>query len=83
MMKFAWDNYVKYAWGENELRPISKVGHSASIFGQNRMGISIIDSLDTLFIMELNDEFKVAAEWIKTKLNFNLVRSISIDTVVG
>ena len=24
MAKFGWDMYVKYAWGANELRPLSK-----------------------------------------------------------
>lgn len=43
MMKFAWDNYKKFAWGANELRPVSKMGHSASIFGSGRTGASIID----------------------------------------
>ncbi|KAG7276043.1 hypothetical protein CRUP_038499 [Coryphaenoides rupestris] len=27
MMKFAWDNYKRYAWGKNELRPLTKNGH--------------------------------------------------------
>ena len=38
MTKEAWDNYKTYAWGENELRPISKKGHSAGIFGTTKMG---------------------------------------------
>ena len=38
MTKEAWINYKKYAWGENELRPISKKGHSAGIFGTTKMG---------------------------------------------
>ena len=38
MMKEAWVNYKEYAWGENELRPISKKGHSAGIFGSTKMG---------------------------------------------
>ena len=33
MMKHAWDGYANYAWGKNELRPVTKRGHSASIFG--------------------------------------------------
>ncbi len=41
MMEHAWSNYVKYAWGMNELRPISKQGHSASIFGSSAMGATI------------------------------------------
>lgn len=38
MMEHAWQNYVKYAWGENELRPVSKRGHSPGIFGKTKLG---------------------------------------------
>jgi hypothetical protein len=31
MTLFGWTNYEKYAWGENELKPISKIGHSAGM----------------------------------------------------
>uniref|UniRef100_A0A8C4RKK5 alpha-1,2-Mannosidase n=1 Tax=Erpetoichthys calabaricus TaxID=27687 RepID=A0A8C4RKK5_ERPCA len=34
MMKFAWDSYKHYAWGSNELKPISKQGHSSNLFGK-------------------------------------------------
>uniref|UniRef100_A0A671V381 alpha-1,2-Mannosidase n=1 Tax=Sparus aurata TaxID=8175 RepID=A0A671V381_SPAAU len=33
MMKHAWDSYRRYAWGSNELRPVSKQGHSSNLFG--------------------------------------------------
>jgi mannosyl-oligosaccharide alpha-1,2-mannosidase len=39
MMKVSWNNYVTYAWGENELRPVSKKGHSAGIFGTTKLGL--------------------------------------------
>lgn len=29
MMKLAWDSYVRYSWGANELRPLSRIGHNA------------------------------------------------------
>ncbi|XDV39618.1 hypothetical protein PO909_008829 [Leuciscus waleckii] len=32
MMKFAWDNYKSYAWGKNELRPLTKNGHIGNMF---------------------------------------------------
>lgn len=38
MMQHAWKNYVRYAWGENELNPISRTGHSAGIFGNSKLG---------------------------------------------
>uniref|UniRef100_H2T426 alpha-1,2-Mannosidase n=1 Tax=Takifugu rubripes TaxID=31033 RepID=H2T426_TAKRU len=65
MMKFAWDNYKLYAWGKNELRPLTKNGHIGNI------GASIIDSLDTLYIMGLMDEYNDAKEWVKTSLDLN------------
>lgn len=38
-------------------------------------GASIIDSLDTLYIMGLMDEYNDAKEWVKTSLDLNSVRS--------
>lgn len=75
MAKHAWDGYVKYAWGDNELKPISKKGHSASVFGKTKLGATIVDSLDTLYIMGLHDEFNQAREWVELSLNINEVRS--------
>lgn len=37
-------------------------------------GASIIDSLDTLYIMGLMDEYKDAKEWVQTSLDLNSVR---------
>ncbi|KAM7421305.1 hypothetical protein PAMA_015450 [Pampus argenteus] len=70
MMKFAWDNYKQYAWGKNELRPLTKNGHIGNMFGGLR-GASIIDSLDTLYIMGLMDEYNSAKEWVQTSLDLN------------
>lgn len=39
-------------------------------------GASIIDSLDTLYIMELMDEYNDAKEWVKTSLDLNSVRKL-------
>jgi mannosyl-oligosaccharide alpha-1,2-mannosidase len=71
MMRHAWSNYVKHAWGSNELRPISKTGHSASIFGTLSLGATIVDALDTLYVMEMMDEYKMARDWIAQNLNFD------------
>uniref|UniRef100_A0AAQ5XV19 alpha-1,2-Mannosidase n=1 Tax=Amphiprion ocellaris TaxID=80972 RepID=A0AAQ5XV19_AMPOC len=70
MMKFAWDNYKRYAWGKNELRPLTRNGHIGNMFGGLR-GASIIDSLDTLYIMGLMEEYNDAKEWVQTNLDLN------------
>ncbi|XP_046392272.1 mannosyl-oligosaccharide alpha-1,2-mannosidase IA-like isoform X2 [Ischnura elegans] len=71
MMKHAWDNYVRYAWGKNELRPLSRRGHSASIFGSASLGATIVDGLDTLYIMGMEEEFNQGREWIANNLDLN------------
>ena len=60
----AWKGYKEYAWGEDELRSITK--------GSSRwfnLGLTIVDSLDTIYIMGLKDEFKEARDWVEKSLN--------------
>ncbi|RWS12991.1 alpha 1:2 mannosidase precursor-like protein [Dinothrombium tinctorium] len=65
MMKHAWDNYVTFAWGQNELKPLSRE--------------TIVDAMDTLYIMGLRDEFNNASKWVEEHLNFD---DISADISV-
>jgi len=69
MMKHAWDGYETYAWGKNEVKPISKRGHSASIFGSASMGATIVDGLDTLYIMGFMEEYKRGRQWVADHLD--------------
>ncbi|XP_031480391.1 mannosyl-oligosaccharide 1,2-alpha-mannosidase MNS1-like isoform X2 [Nymphaea colorata] len=66
-MIHAWTSYEKYAWGQDELQPQSKSGTN-SFCG---LGATIVDSLDTLYIMGLDKEFQKAKEWIAHSLDFN------------
>ncbi|CAH8873117.1 unnamed protein product [Trichobilharzia szidati] len=78
MMKFAWDSYATYAWGSNELKPVSKSGHLPSVLGNIPLGASIIDGLDTLYIMNLNKEFNAAVKWIESSLDFSQPSVVSV-----
>lgn len=71
MTKHAWHGYATYAWGFNEVRPVSKMPHTESIFGGEKLGASIVDGIDTLFIMGLNEEYLAARTWIENNLDFN------------
>ncbi|OXA55598.1 Mannosyl-oligosaccharide 1,2-alpha-mannosidase IA [Folsomia candida] len=77
MMKDAWDHYVEKAWGENELKPISEVGQPGNHFGGAKVGCTIVDSLDTLYIMEMMEEFTVARDFVRDELDWNVDASIS------
>uniref|UniRef100_A0A8C6JEU7 alpha-1,2-Mannosidase n=1 Tax=Melopsittacus undulatus TaxID=13146 RepID=A0A8C6JEU7_MELUD len=72
MMKFAWDNYKLYALGKNELRPLTKNGHIGNMFGGLR-GATVVDALDTLYIMELEEEFQEAKKWVEKSFDLNVV----------
>ncbi|KAM7368411.1 hypothetical protein PAMP_014633 [Pampus punctatissimus] len=80
MMKHAWDSYRHYAWGSNELRPVSKQGHSSNLFG-NIKGATIVDALDTLYIMEMFEDFDVATDWVEKNLDFNVNADVSVFEV--
>ncbi|XP_075995070.1 mannosyl-oligosaccharide 1,2-alpha-mannosidase IB-like, partial [Genypterus blacodes] len=73
MMKHAWDSYRQYGWGHNELKPLAKKGHSTNIFGNSQLGATIVDALDSLYIMGLHEEFKEGQEWIEQNLDFGVV----------
>ena len=53
--------YRRVAWGADELMPLSQEG--SSLIGNS--GATIIDSLDSLFIMGLQDEYLLARAWVQ------------------
>ncbi|XP_051907062.1 endoplasmic reticulum mannosyl-oligosaccharide 1,2-alpha-mannosidase isoform X2 [Hippocampus zosterae] len=64
--RHAWKGYKMYAWGHDELKPISK--SFSEWFG---LGLTLIDSLDTMWMMDLKEEFAEAKQWIEKELSFN------------
>jgi mannosyl-oligosaccharide alpha-1,2-mannosidase len=52
----AWNGYKAQAWGKDELRPITG-GFKTPFCG---WAATLVDTLDTLWIMELYDEFELA-----------------------
>lgn len=48
--KHAWKGYKRFAWGHDHLKPISEGYHDW--FG---LGLTIVDSLDTIYIMGLTE----------------------------
>ncbi|KAJ5965800.1 hypothetical protein N7481_012514 [Penicillium waksmanii] len=54
----SWNGYKTYAWLRDELTPTSG-GYKSSLGG---WAVTLIDSLDTLLIMDLDKEFEAALE---------------------
>ena len=65
----AWDNYVKYAWGHDELKPLSKTPRDW--YGQSLL-MTPVDALDTLVLMGLKDpDSRKDRALIDTQLSFD------------
>ncbi|MFE0631945.1 glycoside hydrolase family 47 protein [Streptomyces sp. NPDC058864] len=63
----AWDSYRRLAWGRDELRPLS--GRGADFFSPGHtFGLTIVEALDTLYLMELDEELAAAVQWVKNEL---------------
>ncbi|CAF1213904.1 unnamed protein product, partial [Didymodactylos carnosus] len=64
--RHAWKAYKAYAWGNDEVKPISK--KPSLWFG---LGLTIVDSIDTLYIMNMVEEYMDAREWISTSFDID------------
>src|SRR5437762_904293 len=64
----AWNNYERYAWGHDALRPLSKTGHDW--YGQSLL-MTPVDALDTLILMHLDSEAERARSLIVSDLSFD------------
>jgi ER degradation enhancer, mannosidase alpha-like 2 len=65
---YAWNAYKQYAWGHDELKPLSKSArdwYGASLY------MTPVDALDTMILMGLNDEADKTREEITKNLSFD------------
>ena len=74
--KHSWNGYKEYAWGHDNVKPISRKYYEW--FG---LGLTIVDSLDTMYIMGLNNEFLEAKAWVDKSLVFTLNRDVNLFEV--
>ncbi len=59
----AWKAYRKYAWGKDELKPVSKSSNQWF-----KLGLTLIDSLDTMWLMGLTKQFNAARSWVANEM---------------
>lgn len=71
----SWEGYRKYAWGYDHLLPLSKTGEDW--FG---LGLTIVDSLDTMWIMNLTEEFKLSRDWVANDLKFSYDGDVGVGS---
>lgn len=62
---FSWKGYTKYSWGSDENSPITNIPRNT----RNGWGATIVDGLDSLYIMGFEKEFNEAKEFV-SKINW-------------
>ncbi|CAJ1385236.1 unnamed protein product [Effrenium voratum] len=67
MVRHVWRNYERLGFGKDELKPVS--GRAVDSWGG--VGQMLVDSLDTLWLTGLREEFHRAADWVEESLDFN------------
>ena len=78
----AWKPYKEHAWGEDELRPITKRKRN---WGNEKTGIglSILDAMTTMHIMGLTEEFEDARKWVKSTMSTEInVRASTFEYTI-
>jgi mannosyl-oligosaccharide alpha-1,2-mannosidase len=67
----AWNGYKLVAWGRDEVRPVSGTTRDFFIAGRS-FGLSIVEALDTLYVMGLDDDVERCTRWIVDNLTFDV-----------
>ena len=64
----AWQGYKQYAWGHDDLKPLSKTYRD---WYQEPFYMTAVDSLDTLILLGFKDEAEKTKEFIIKNLSFD------------
>lgn len=67
--RHAWSAYKRYAWGHDELLPLSRTGRN---WHAQTLDMTPIDALDTMILMGLEPEAREARERIVARTSFDV-----------
>lgn len=76
-MRWAWSEYRRLAWGKDEILPVSGGARSFPLKTAH-LGLSLIEAMDTLWLMGLDAEFAEALDWVRTRLDFDQDGEVSV-----
>ena len=76
-MRWAWRNYRDHAWGKDQIKPVSGGFESFPLKGHH-LGLTIVEALDTFWVMGLGEEFREGLDWVKSNLDFDVDGEVSV-----
>lgn len=71
----SWHTYEKYGWGKDIYHPLTQKGEN---MGPKPLGWMIVDSLDTLMLMDCPEEVARSKKWIKEELDYNFEYNVNV-----
>lgn len=69
----AWRAYRTYAWGKDELKPVSRSSREWL-----NLGLTLVDSLDTMWLMGLREEFDEAQKWVEEEMSVDNDKDVNL-----
>ncbi|KAL6415080.1 hypothetical protein AUP68_01622 [Ilyonectria robusta] len=81
----SWDAYKKYAWPQDELKPLSRKGRQTF----SGWSAQIVDALDTLWLLDMKEDFHLAVQqialidWARTSDDFLNLFEVTIRHLGG
>lgn len=75
--KWAWKSYVDKAFGHDQIKPVSG-GYEEFFVDGHPMGLTVVEALDTLWLMELDRELAQALSWVRRNLSLDVDASFQV-----
>jgi ER degradation enhancer, mannosidase alpha-like 2 len=74
-VRHGWQGYKQYAWGFDDLRPLTKEGRN---WYKKSVLMTPVDAFDTFVLLGMKDEAKEAKDLILSKLDFNVDQDVQV-----
>jgi mannosyl-oligosaccharide alpha-1,2-mannosidase len=77
-MAWAWRAYAECCFGQDQIKPVSGGAEPFFFRGGPPLGLTIIEALDTLYVMGLDAEAEAGIRWISDHLNFDIDGEVQV-----
>ncbi|HEY2446800.1 MAG TPA: glycoside hydrolase family 47 protein, partial [Rhizomicrobium sp.] len=77
-MAWAWRNYVELAFGRDQIKPVSGGAEEFFLPSGPGLGLTIVEALDTLYLMGLDAELEEGVRWIEKNLHFDIDGEVQV-----